>query len=198
MKDKKFKIGLVCSFTILITLYLLSIFGFSLRLKIPTDSQFILSWTIFALFIVFVLLSIRTTIKLTLSRKAKPYVIIALIIFLVGNNIILDRVSFCNRENEVTNYLSQNESKLLNLIGHYQKSGTDKTFYDISRDMNLESFSYINGEYHIGLYSFFGYGYRLLHTEKTDAIKNTKSPEGSPTVKWFKIKEHWYYYSFWD
>ena len=75
-------------------------------------------------------------------------------------------------------------------------NGEDNKHSSMLKEMNIRSFNYVNDEYHIGLYAFAGYGYRILYTKKENVIPS--SPGGSPTENWFKINENWYYYSFWD
>jgi hypothetical protein len=197
MHNRKSLIGTLSSLLTLTILYILVIFGFSLRLKIPTNLQFIMPISIFILFIVFVLLTIWTVTKLTWPIKIKHYVGYAVIVFLIGNNIILDRVSFCNRKSETQNYLLTNETKIKNLIDYYKGNGEDIKFSVMLKEMNINYFWYNDNEYHLGLYNFFGYGYRIIFTEKAN-LTYPHSPGGSPTVQWFKIKDHWYYYSYWD
>ena len=48
------------------------------------------------------------------------------------------------------------------------------------------------------LYTFLGYGYGLIYTDKSELAIPQTSPGGSPIVNWIKIDEHWYYYSYFD
>ncbi|MGE0560445.1 MAG: hypothetical protein AB7O47_01385 [Flavobacteriales bacterium] len=141
-----------------------------------------------------VYLAVKVASKLS-TEWLKPFVMLGLITINIA--ILLFISSLNNREGEVKSFFEKNEQKLTNLVSHYQKNGDDNKFSQLEKELNIGYTQRSIEGYHFSMYKFVGYGYRLLYSLEKKEIK-PKSPGGSPTHKWFRINEHWYYYSYWD
>lgn len=193
MKNRKIRILTLSLFLVLTLLYILVSFAFYFQRSLSTEIQYLFPISIFILFHLFALLTILTIRKLNISIGKK---IISIMIFIVINTALLYSLSSIKRESEIQVYFTEHEQRINNIIDYYEKNGKDNEFSSMLREMNIRSFSYVNDEYHIGLYSFLGYGYRILSTKKENVMP--LSPGGSPTKEWFEIRDNWYYYSYWD
>jgi hypothetical protein len=94
--------------------------------------------------------------------------------------------------------VERNEKELLGLVEHFQNRGGDSTLLAKTNEMNITSFALINGNYDFRLYKFLGYGYGLTYTDNLNLDATKVTSGGSPIIKWIKVKEHWYYYSYFD
>lgn len=193
MKNRKFIIWTLSLFLTLILLYILVFFAFYFQQSLSIDLKFLFSISILFLFTLFVLSTILAIIKLNISTVKK---IIFIFSFVTISTTILYSLSSIKRESEIKDYFANNKNNIESLINYYQKNGEDSKFSAMLKEMNIPYFRYTNDEYHIGLYSFTSYGYRLMYSEKTNLKPH--SPGGSPTQNWFKINNRWYYYSYFD
>lgn len=167
---------------------------FFLRLFIPNKFHFGVEILILILISIMVYLAVKVASKLS-TEWLKPFVMLGLITINIA--ILLFISSLNNREDEVKSFFEKNEQKLTNLVSHYQKNGDDNKFSQLEKELNIH-FTHSSTEgYHFSMFRFGGYGYRLFYSLEEKEIK-PKSPGGSPTHKWFRINEHWYYYSYWD
>jgi hypothetical protein len=126
-----------------------------------------------------------------LAKNLLPFV------FVCVNVFALYALSSVNRETEVANYIAAHEKNYLEIIKAYDVNHNNSFIDSALNHVNVCGLYEKDDEYHFGLYAFSGYGYRILFTEKPD-MKKPSSIGGSPVMKWFKIKEHWYYYSYFD
>lgn len=103
-------------------------------------------------------------------------------------------ISSVRRESEAKSFLQKHEDQLNELV----KSSTgnsDKQMW-INEPLNVRVLRY-GDVYHFELYNFIGYGYRIMFTAG-QPMQVPRSPGGSTTVNWYKLKENWYYYAYND
>jgi hypothetical protein len=193
MKKRKFSVWFFISFFTLMLLYISVLFAFYFQRSSPMELRFLFPFSVILLFALFVLSACLSINKMSISDLKK---LILYFSFIIINTTVLISLSSIKRESEIMDYYAKNKNNYESLIKYYQKNGKDSKFSAMLKDMNIHYFRYANEEYHIGLYSFLGYGYRLIYSEKT--ISKPRSPGGSPTQKWFKINKNWYYYSYND
>ncbi|MCB0410144.1 MAG: hypothetical protein KDD29_07980 [Flavobacteriales bacterium] len=127
----------------------------------------------------------------------RPMVTMGLIVIMLASIFYTSGIT--DREKEIKTFFRDNEQKLNELVIHYQKYGYDNELNKKENELNIELIYYRKGGYHFKMYSLLGYGYRVLYQyQDRDEMKIPFSPGGSPTYRWYKLGNYWYYYSYWD
>ncbi|MBK9638149.1 MAG: hypothetical protein IPO63_10160 [Bacteroidetes bacterium] len=188
---EKFSLKTLLIFSPLLILYIMVLFGFSLRQNIPFEYHYLFPIVFLLFFVLFLLLAPAMGRRL----KMKPFYTFG---FIVVNVLVLYFNSSIKREYEVTSFVEENEKELLNFVQYFQKNGEDSTLLTNMENMSISSMEYGKGNYHFSLYYNLGYGYGLTYTDSLQLATPKVAPNGSPIIKWIKVKEHWYYYSYFD
>lgn len=188
-------INLLINLLPVLLLYSMVLFGFFIHQQLSCEYQFLYPTTFLATYIFFIYLTPKLLQRTNISTAIKPFVVIG---FLLANTVSLYFLSSINRESEIRNYIQKNENNLKSFITQYQIYRDDKIVPVLEKDLNICSFFVHNGDYYFKLYTFLGYGYGLIYTDKSELAIPQTSPGGSPIVNWIKIDEHWYYYSYFD
>lgn len=167
------------------------LFGFFIRQNIPFEEHFMFP----LLFMVFFVLFLVKVSAMTGFLKMENFFAVG---FFVVNVLLLYFNSSIKRGYEATNYVEKNEKELLTLVDQFQNRGVDSTLLAKTKEMNITSFALINGNYDFRLYKYLGYGYGLTYTDSVIMGVPNLAPNKSPIIKWIKVKDHWYYYSYFD
>ena len=177
-------------------LTLLFLFRFSLRTLIPLDFHFY----VHILILILLVISIYAAVNYSKSLErewVKPFLGMGLIVANISILVFVCNIN--NREDEINKFFSENENKLNNLVGYLENKEDYINDGFTENDIGVKLvYSSINDEYQFHLFNIIGYGYRIVYKENTENNYVPASPFGSPTHKWFKIKDHWYYYSYAD
>lgn len=104
------------------------------------------------------------------------------------------QISSMNRKSEALSFLLLNNRKLKEVIVS-EKNG--KNVSQVLNNLNIRLIKGKDQDYHFELYSFLGYGYRILFTEDAQ-MEKPRSPGGSPTLMSYRLKPNWFYYSYFD
>lgn len=188
---EKFSLKTLLIFSPLIILYIMVLFGFSIRETIPFEYHFLFPVVIMVFFVLFLV----KVSAMTSFLKMEGFFAVG---FFVVNVLLLYFNSSIKREYEITNYVEKNEKELLTLVDQFQNRGEDSILLAKTKEMNITSFALINGNYDFRLYKFLGYGYGLTYTDSINMEAPKIAPNKSPIIKWIKVKAHWYYYSYFD
>lgn len=167
------------------------LFGFFIREHIPFEYHYLFENVFLVIFVLFIFLAPAMVRRLKLKYFSAFGFIVVNILLLYFNSSI-------KREYEITNYVERNEKELLALVNYHKQQGEDSTLLAMKNNLNITLFDFGKGNYDFRLYRFLGYGYGLTYTDslKLNAPKVTSG--GCPIIKWIKVKEHWYYYSYFD
>lgn len=185
----------IVPFLPLLCLYAMVLFAFKLQTFIPLNFHDLYLLTFLLLYIAF-LFSTQAMMKCIF--KTKKDTSLAGVIFVLLNTVGLFYLSSIHRAGEINRYLADHEKGLTDLIHQMKQTGENEKTGALLQENNIYSVSPSSGNYYLTLYRCLGYGYGLTFTDSIEMKKPVKSPGGSPLVKWMKIKEHWYYYSFFD
>lgn len=178
-------------FSPLIILYIMVLFGFFIREHIPFEYH-ILFPLLFMIFFVLFLIRIST---MTSFLKMEGFFAVG---FFIVNVLLLYFNSSVKREVEITNYVERHEKELLTMVKEHQQHGEGSTLLAMKNDLNITLFELVKGDYHFRLYKFLGYGYGLMYTDSLHLEAPKIAHNSCPIIKWIKVKEHWYYYSYFD
>ena len=187
----KFSLKTLLLFSPLIILYIMVLFGFFIRENIPFEYHFLFP----VLFMVFFVLFLVRVSAMTGFLKMENFFAVG---FFIVNVLLLYFNSSIKRGYEASNYVEKNEKELLTLVEHFQNHGEDSTLLAMRKDMNITSFDFANGNYHFSLYYDKGYAYGLTYTDSLHLATPEIAYNRSPIIKWIKVKQHWYYYSYFD
>lgn len=188
---KKFSLKTLFIFSPLIILYIMVLFGFFIRENIPFEDHYLFPNVFLGFFVLFLFLAPAMVRRLKMKRFSAFGFIIVNILLLYFNSSI-------KRGYEASNYVEKNEKELLTLVDQFQNRGVDSTLLAKTKEMNITSFALINGNYDFRLYKYLGYGYGLTFTDSVIMGVPNLAPNKSPIIKWIKVKDHWYYYSYFD
>lgn len=181
-------------FILFFCLTVLVYFAFSIHRMLPFSVHFIYPVLVLisiGLFYYYLDLRLKNSTNFYLLNNILPIVtVIPCILFLY-------KLSSCHRLAEAQHYLSSHRQELLNIIHTEQEKKDKKAIDALLSKLNISTTIDSREEYHFELYNFIGYGYRLMYTEKS-MLTAPVSPGGSPTVNWYKLEDHWYYYSYFD
>jgi hypothetical protein len=187
----RFSLKALLLFSPLIILYIMVLFGFFIRENIPFEDHFLFPW----LFMVFFVLFLVKVSAMTGFLKMENFFAVG---FFIVNVLLLYFNSSIKREYEISHYVERNEKELLAMVNHHQQHGEDSTFHAMRADMNITLVEFVKGNYDFRLYRFLGYGYGLTYTDSLNLNAPKTTSGGCPIIKWIKVKEHWYYYSYFD
>ena len=187
----KFSLKTLFLFSPLIILYIMVLFGFFIRENIPFEDHYLFPNVFLGIFVLFLFLAPAMVRKLKMKRFSAFG-------FIVVHTLLLYFNSSIKRGYEASNYVEKNEKELLTLVDQFQNRGVDSTLHAKTKEMNITSFALINGNYDFRLYKYLGYGYGLTYTDSVNMGAPNLAPNKSPIIKWIKVKEHWYYYSYFD
>ncbi len=191
MKNKKEILPVIL--VILLILYV--IFAFQIRTIFRAELIVFLDLIFICLFIFFAY-SFRIYLRTVVSSVPMRFGIIIFTIFLMI--FILYRLSSFNRREAASNYFKKHENEF-NEIVNCSGSGCDKEqLKNLSVTKDVVNIYKKKNLHVIKLYGFIGYGYGYIYSDSLTIVQPANSPGGSPIVKWYKVKDHWYYYSFFD
>jgi hypothetical protein len=159
------------------------------------DYQILYPIAFLATYFIFLYITPTVLQRTSISSSAKPFLVIG---FILANTVILYKLSSINRESEIRNYIAKNEHQLKSVLTKYQNNPDQKGISETANGLNICAFFPHQNNYYFKLYTFLGYGYGIIYTDSSKLTKPLTSPGGSPIVKWIKIDEHWYYYSYFD
>jgi hypothetical protein len=179
----------------MIILYCLVLFGFYFQIQLPPNFKFFYPVSFVTIYILFIYLTPKLIHRMKVSITLIPFATIG---FVLANSTALYFLSSIKRESEIQNYIANNQDKLKSVIYLQQNPRTEQVIDPILNELNICSFFKHTEDYYFKLYYFLGYGYGLIYTDKSEMAIPKTSPGGSPIIKWIKIDEHWYYYSYFD
>ncbi len=167
------------------------LFGFFIRENIPFEDHYLFNNVFLAIFVLFLFLAPAMVRRLKMKRfNAFGFIIVNILLLYFNSSI--------KRGYEASNYVEKNEKELMTLVDQFQNRGEDSILLAKTKEMNITSFALINGNYDFRLYRFLGYGYGLTYTDSLNLDAPKVTSGGCPIIKWIKVKEHWYYYSYFD
>jgi hypothetical protein len=178
----------------------LTCFAFDIHRFLPLRIQWLCSLSLILLFFVLAWLIAKIYYNAAKTMIFKTHVVSGPLGFIIALAfmLMLTQVSSIRRETEVARFLKINESRLKEVIESNRHSEIDPLkITQILADLNVRLIKGRNDSYHFELYSFLGYGYRIVFTEDLK-MEVPKSPGGSPTLKWHNVKQNWFYYSYLD
>ena len=179
----------------MVILYCMVLFGFYFQIQLPPNFKFFYPVSFLTIYILFIYLTPKLTHRIKVSNTLKPFAVIG---FILANTTALYFLSSIKRESEIQNYIANNQDKLKSIIYLQQNPRNEQAINPILKDLNICSFFKHSEDNYLKLYTFLGYGYGLIYTDKSELAIPQTSPGGSPIVNWIKIDEHWYYYSYFD
>jgi hypothetical protein len=175
-------------------------FSFEVHHFLPLRIQ----WLYGVFVIIMFLLLFQTTTRLFYIKIKSPVFksylfsgicsLAVIVILFIG----LWQIGSINRQWKVTRFLQQHEQKLTEVVNSV-RFGNDHSakVNQVLDELNVRLINGPDGSCHFELYSFLGYGYRILFT-RNQRLRIPISPGGSPTVTWFNLKKNWFYYSYFD
>lgn len=175
--------------------YIMVLFGFSIQIQLPYELKFLYPTTFITFYLTSTFLISKVIQKIHFSTSTKLLITIS---FVVANTACLYFLSSIKRESEIQQYISKKQSNLKSIIELHLTPGSENAIAPILKELNIRKFFQHNDDSYFSLYSFLGYGYGIIYTDKNEITKPATSPGGSPIIKWIKIDEHWYYYSYFD
>lgn len=208
MKIRKLNIQLLLLTAIIGTLIILFNYKFNLRLILPVDKHYIIHIFIFCLLGLCTFLTISIVLKFEIKKFLKPLIIISFLTIIV---LLLTFFNTSSRKTEISNYFVKNESSPQIIVDYYKihviQNGEkmDNNLNELmdklsvrgcGRNFNINNVNY-NKIIFLKMFDFIGYGYGIAYTDEN----NMKSPgvyHMSPMVEWYKIKDNWYYFAYFD
>lgn len=180
---------------LIIALILYVIFAFQIRILIIQDLHF-LTDLLFTTGLFWLIALFRKNLRpLVPNREARflvGVVSLSLILFFVYE------LSSFNRQQVATDYFYKHEKELDELASSMKKGYSKEKLYELSFSKNIAGFYSKKDKHAIRIYGFLGYGYGFLYSDSISNAQPHNSPWGSPIVYWYKMKDHWYYFSYLD
>ena len=181
------------SITVCLLLYV--VFAFQIRNLIrPT-------WHVLAdLFFLFMLiLFVRYTRKCARIFIVSSEIRAITILLFVGVSFyLLAQVSSFNRQSAASHFVENNEEDLLRLVREFSTKDQNPQYIRNCLDEHMLRVTCKDDRYELLMYRFLGYGYGIIYSDSVKIEKPWENIGGRPIVKWFPLKDHWYYYSFLD
>lgn len=179
----------------LLFLYFLVFFSFNIHQLLTCNYQLLYPIAFLATYFIFLFITPTILQRTSFSSSAKPFLIFG---FILANTVSLYKLSSINRESEIRNYITKNEHQLNSVLIKHQNNPDHKGISEIANGLNICAFFPHQNNYYFKLYTFLGYGYGIIYTDSNTLTKPVTSPGGSPIIKWIKLDEHWYYFSYFD
>lgn len=180
---------------LVIALLLYVIFAFQIRIFISEDLHF-LSDLLFLAGLYRLIALVRKSLRPVVPNREVRFfvgvVLISLVVFFIYE------LSSFNRQQEASDYFNKHEKELNQLALSMKKGYSKERLYELPISNDVAGFFSKKDKHIIKLYEFVSYGYGYIYSDSISITKPHNSPGGSPVVDWYRMNNHWYYFSYFD
>lgn len=208
MKNRQVTIPLFLIALVSVILILMFYFRFELRLFFPTRLHRYIHFIILLLFMLNFSLTILVTLRLHIKNFFKPFIVI---LFTLGLIIVLNNSYHSSRKTEMFQFVVKNENNLKKIVDLHKEyeinnfQNADTTLLSLQRLVNIRlctrNYKYNCKDYKdilfLNMFVLAGYGYGVAYSDVSNPV-SPRSYHMSPMVEWYRIKDNWFYFEYFD